>query len=291
MILGVASGKGGTGKTTVTLNLARVASGGVQVLDCDVEEPNTALFFDAEVVAEEVVSIPVPRVDEAKCDACGECGKACQFNAIVSYGTIPLVFPDLCHGCGACSMVCPRDAIVEEPHRIGTVTTYRAGSIELIQGRLDVGAPMASPVIRAVRRRQAKEGLVLIDAPPGTSCSTVSALRGVDFVLLVTEPTVFGLHDLRLIVQTTRELGLPAGVVVNRMGSGDMRVHEYCRTEGLPVLAEIPNDRKIAEAYSEGRLLVEALSGYEKLFRDLLSEVSRQLEAIREKAPRATEDL
>ncbi|ABK99563.1 ATP-binding protein [Pelobacter propionicus] len=273
MILAVASGKGGTGKTTVSVNLARLLGSAVQLLDCDVEEPNAHLFLKCTEPVEDVVSSPVPSVDEALCDGCGECGRFCQYHAIVSFGTKPVIFPEMCHGCGGCMAVCPRRAISEIGQRIGMVETSCSENITLIQGRLDIGVAMAPPLIRAVKRKMRDDLPAILDAPPGTSCPVIATLRGVDFILLVTEPTPFGLHDLKLAVEMVRELRIPFGVVVNRMGVGDMRVHDYCRQENISLLLELPDDRRIAEVYSRGELIVESLPEYRDLFRGLLEKV------------------
>jgi len=272
-VLAVASGKGGTGKTTVSVNLARALDAPVRLLDCDVEEPNGHLFLDGRPLGSDAVAIPVPQVEESLCDGCGACSRFCAYNAIVSFGTKPLVFPEMCHGCGGCAMVCPKNAITEVDRRIGDVETLADGDITLIQGRLDVGVAMAPPLIRAVKARldDADDASpVIMDAPPGTSCPVVATLRGADFVLLVTEPTPFGLNDLKLAVAMVRELDLPFGVVVNRAGSGDDRVRVYCDQQAIPVLLEIPDDRRIAEAYSRGELIVDALPEYRGLFRELI---------------------
>jgi MinD superfamily P-loop ATPase len=270
MILSIASGKGGTGKTTVALNLARVIGSPVQLLDCDVEEPNCHLFLKGDGRGEETVAIPIPEVDQTLCDACGECGRFCAYHAIASFGSAPLVFPEMCHGCGGCAKVCPRGAIRERDRRIGVVETIQAGAITLIQGRLDIGVAMAPPLIRAVKARMRSEMPAIMDAPPGTSCPVIATLRGADFTALVTEPTPFGLHDLTLAVEMVRELGIPFGVVVNRVGVGDDRVHAFCGKEGIPILTEIPDDRRIAEAYSRGDLIVDALPKYRVHFERLL---------------------
>lgn len=270
MILAVASGKGGTGKTTVSVNLARTIGRGVQLLDCDVEEPNAHLFLRGRMTGSDTVAIPIPEVDVSLCDACGACGSFCRYHAIASFGSTPLVFPELCHGCGGCALVCPRHAIRETGKRIGVVETLHAGGISLIQGKLDIGVPMAPPLIREVKARLNKERTAILDAPPGTSCPVIATLRGADYVLLVTEPTPFGLHDLRLAVEMIRELAMPFGVVVNRMGAGDDRVQRYCREENIPILLELPDDRRIAEAYSRGELLVDAVPEYASNFATLL---------------------
>lgn len=269
MILAIASGKGGTGKTTVAVNLARVLRSRAWLLDCDVEEPNAGLFLKTSRRTEEIVSLPVPEVDEARCDGCGECGKFCAYHAIVSFGTIPLVFPSMCHGCGGCVRVCPRKAIRETSRRLGVVVSSKSRGITLIEGRLDVGESLSPPLIRAVKAGLPAGRPAILDAPPGTSCPVVAAVRGADRVLLVTEPTPFGLHDLRLAVDLVRELGLPYSVVVNRIGTGDNRVQEYCAGKKIPVVLEIPDDRRIAEAYSRGRLIVETLPEYRALFERL----------------------
>ncbi|HPC03976.1 MAG TPA: ATP-binding protein [Syntrophales bacterium] len=270
MILAIASGKGGTGKTTVSVNLARAFDSEIQLLDCDVEEPNDHLFLKGEPTGREIIGIPVPEVDEALCDGCGECGRFCEYHAIVSFGTTPLVFPEMCHGCGGCTMVCPVKAIRETARPIGAVETRRARNVTLVQGRLDIGAAMAPPLIHAVKARLRKDLPAILDAPPGTSCPVIATLRGADLVLLVTEPTPFGLHDLTLAVEMVRELGIPFGVVVNRVGIGDDRVHRYCGQRHIPILLEIPDDRRIAEACSRGSLIVEALPEYRGLFRSLV---------------------
>ncbi|MBE7558467.1 4Fe-4S binding protein [bacterium] len=277
MILAIASGKGGTGKTTLAVNLASVWGAPVQLLDCDVEEPNAHLFLPGRTLREEVCAIPIPQVDAALCDGCGACSRLCAFHAIAVAGATALVFPELCHGCGGCAMICPRHALREMPHRIGVVATCQAGPITLVQGKLDIGVPTATPLIRAVRRQLRPGMAAILDAPPGASCPVVAAVRGADLVLLVTEPTPFGLHDLTLAVEMLRQLATPFGVVINRIGIGDDRVHAFCDREEIPLLAEIPDDRAIAEAYCRGDLIVEALPRYRSLFEDLRDKVAEIL--------------
>lgn len=266
MILAIASGKGGTGKTTLAVNLAWAFDRPLQLLDCDVEEPNCHLFLHAAATSEETVTIPVPEVDESLCDGCGECGRFCAYHAIVSFGAKPLVFPEMCHGCGGCMLVCPQRAIREVPKRIGVIENRQAGSITLATGRLDVGSAMAPPLIHAVKERLQPGMPAILDAPPGTSCPVIASVRGADLILLVTEPTPFGLHDLQLAVDMVRELAIPFAVVINRFGSGDDRVHRFCAGAGIEVILEIADDRRIAEAYSRGELIVEALPEYRRQF-------------------------
>jgi MinD superfamily P-loop ATPase len=274
MRIAIASGKGGTGKTTVSVNLARTMGLPVQLLDCDVEEPNAHLFLKGDKIKEEIVTIPIPQVDEALCDGCGECSKFCEYSAIVTFGTAPLIFPEMCHGCGGCTRVCPTKAISEVGRRIGVVETRSSENITLISGRLDVGVAMAPPLIRAVKERLQNNMPAVLDAPPGTSCPVIAAIRNADLVLLVTEPTPFGLNDLSLAVNMVRELKIPFGVIVNRMGIGDDRVHRYCEKKDITILLEIPDDRNIAESYSRGVLMVDALPEYRNLFQSLIAKVT-----------------
>lgn len=276
MIIAVASGKGGTGKTSISVNLAKVFGSPVQLLDCDVEEPNAHLFLRGVLIGEEEICIAVPEINAAACNACDDCVKFCQFNALASFCGAPLVFPELCHGCGGCTLVCPRDAICEKDFRIGVINTFLDGNITLKSGCLDVGVSLASTLVTSVKSRLDKGITAILDAPPGTACPAVATLRGADFVLLVTEPTPFGLHDLKLAVDTVRELRLPFGAVINRVGIGDDRVHRFCAQEHIPVLLEIPDDRRIAEAYSRGELIVEALPEYRAHFERLWQAITRE---------------
>ena len=260
--IAVASGKGGTGKTTIATNLAAVlAESGMRTayVDCDVEEPNGHLFLKPVLRNRREVTIPVPEVDEARCTLCGACGEACRYSAIVALPKKVLTFPKLCHGCGGCTLACAEGAIREVPRTTGVVEEGIAGQVAFLHGKLNVGEAMAPPVVRAVLAAAPSEGTIVIDAPPGTSCPVIAAVKTADVVLLVTEPTPFGLNDLKLAVQMVRELGVPHGVAINRATLGDRAVLEYCSEEGVPVLLEIPNDRRIAQAYSRGELPVGLL--------------------------------
>jgi MinD superfamily P-loop ATPase len=286
MILTIASGKGGTGKTTVAVNMAlSLASNngapGLLFLDCDVEEPNAHLFLKPVIKEREAVDILIPHVDEALCAHHGRCTQVCQFHAIAALPDTTLVFPELCHGCGGCSLACPEEAITEQPHQIGVIEVGKAGRIDFAHGILNVGEPMATPIIRQLKRRLDGDcDIAILDAPPGTACPVVESMRGADFVLLVTEPTPFGLHDLRLAVEVARdELGVPVGVVVNQDGVGDKGVDHYCSREGIPILMRIPLDRRIAEAYSEGITIVEALPEYRERFLQLAERIKTEAAA------------
>lgn len=278
MIISVASGKGGTGKTTVAVNLALVLARSmpVQLLDCDVEEPNAHLFLYPTYEASDTVTLPIPVVDQSKCTACGKCAEVCAFHAIVRLRDRVLTFPELCHGCGGCLRFCPAGAISESEKEIGVISMGHAGEIAFVQGRMNVGTPLAPPVIRAVKRmirprtgETGRDTVTIIDSPPGTSCPVVESVKGSDFCVLVTEPTPFGLNDLTLAVGMVRELGIPFGVVVNRAGLGGGDLYTYCEREGIPVLLEIPFDRRYAACYARGRNLVEDFPELREAFSDL----------------------
>ncbi|HUU43244.1 MAG TPA: ATP-binding protein, partial [Planctomycetota bacterium] len=264
-------------KTTVATGLALAADAPVRLVDCDVEEPNAHIFLRPDIEHVETVEVLVPRVDETKCTACGACGRICRFNAIVSLKSTAMVFPELCHGCGGCALVCESGAITEVPREVGVVERGRAGEIAFVHGRLNVGEAMSPPLIRAVKAHAGGDGLTIIDAPPGTSCPVVTAVRGADFAILVTEPTPFGLNDLKLAVEMVRALDVPAGVLINRADVGDDAVRDYCRDEGIALVAEIAHDRRIAEAYSRGIPAVEALPELRAVFRDVLDAVGRHV--------------
>jgi MinD superfamily P-loop ATPase len=275
MIISVASGKGGTGKTLVATSLAISLkdSDKVQLLDCDVEEPNDHVFLKPEITGVNAVSIMVPKVDEEKCTYCGKCAEVCAYNAIAVLGNYVMTFHQLCHGCGACSYLCPEKAISEESRETGVVEWGRSDGLGFVHGKLTVGEAMSPPVIREVKEYANHDGTVIIDVPPGTSCPVVEAIKGSDFCLLVTEPTPFGLNDLALAIETVRELNIPCGVVLNRAGVGNGKVAEYCQKENIPILLTIPLDTEIARLYSRGIPLVEGLPQWRRSFLELFDRV------------------
>ena len=280
MIISVASGKGGTGKTLVATSLALSLKERyrVQLLDCDVEEPNDHIFLKPVITRTEAVCIPVPRVDEAKCTYCGRCAEVCAYHAMAVFPQHVLVFPELCHGCGACSYQCPEEAITEEARETGIVEWGQADGMTFVQGRLTVGEAMPTPVIRQVKDHAIRDGIVIIDTSPGTSCPVVQSVKDSDFCLLVTEPTPFGLNDLVLAVETVKELDIPCGVVVNRAGIGDAKVEDYCYKENIPILLTIPLDRDIACLYSRGVTLAEGMPPWQDIFAGLFDRIMEMVD-------------
>ncbi len=273
MIISVASGKGGTGKTTVATSLAMVLGSKAQILDCDVEEPNCHILMNPVLETSETVSIPVPIVDMKKCSLCGRCGEVCRFSAIILIGDEVLTFPEMCHGCGACSILCPEKAITEGAREIGVVETGRAGVVTFGQGRIRIGEAMSPPLIRSVKSKISKDKTVILDAPPGASCPVITTVKDSDFVILVTEPTPFGLHDLRIAIDAISSMGMPLGVVLNRSDIGDREVNNFCDEKCIPLIAEIPHDRAIAEGYARGNPLIVSMPVYEKNFLDMFSRI------------------
>ena len=289
MRIAIASGKGGTGKTTVATNLAYIASRNgrsVAYVDCDVEEPNGHIFLKPQFSSTTPVGTLIPKVDQSKCTHCGQCARICQYSAIILAGQAVLVFADLCHGCGGCSLVCPSNAISEVLHETGKVQVGSAGPVAFAHGLLDIGQAMSPPVIKAVKAAARSADFIITDAPPGTSCPVIESVRGCDFVLLVTEPTPFGLNDLILAVEMVRALKLAFGVVINRADLGDRETHLYCQRNGIDILAEIPDDRQIAKAYSRGEMICEAIPKYRDLYSKLLNQVETRTTRARKEPTR-----
>ena len=275
MIISIASGKGGTGKTTIATNLAVSLESDVQILDCDVEEPNSHLFIRPAIDEVKTITTPVPEVDMEKCTMCGKCAEICQFNAIVMFGEIVMPFHELCHSCGGCMEVCPEKAITETDRELGIVEKGHRNGLEFVHGKLRIGEAMSPPLIKKVREYTRPDTLTIIDAPPGTSCPVIASMKGADFVLLVTEPTPFGLHDLKLAVGAVKILGIPCGLVINRSDIGNDQVKKYAEEKNVPILMEIPFDRRIAEAYSRGEMIVEVMPEWKEKFLELIHHIEK----------------
>ena len=272
MIVTVASGKGGTGKTTLAVNLA-LSLENVQLLDCDVEEPNSHILLRPIIKATEPVCTKVPVVSEELCNYCGKCSKFCAYNALFVAPKTVMVFPELCHSCGGCALVCPKNAITETERQIGVIKKGEADGVEIVYGELNVGEAMAVPLIKAVKNQIKNNKNVVIDAPPGTACSLVASVHKTDYCILVTEPTPFGLHDLKITVQVLKDLEVPMGVVVNRAGLGDRKVYDYCKKENIPLLMEIPFSKKIAELYSRGVPFVVEMPDWKEKFMEVRDKI------------------
>ena len=279
LTIAVASGKGGTGKTTIATNLAcSIAQMGkkVQYLDCDVEEPNGHIFLKPDIETTRSATIGVPEVNNELCNGCDKCGQLCQYSAIVCLQDKPLVFEQLCHSCGGCMMICPTGAIQEKAREIGFVDTGSVSGVRFVQGRLKIGDIHTPSLIKQVKMNLLHEGTSIIDAPPGTSCPVIEAVKGSDFVLLVTEPTLFGLNDLKLAVEMINELKIPFGVMVNRSDPNEKMISEYCLQEHIQIIFEMPDDRRIAEAYSDGKMIIDVLPEYKKDFTSFYENISRR---------------
>lgn len=274
MIVSVASGKGGTGKTSVAVNIA-LSIENVQYLDCDVEEPNAHLLLHPEINREKPVNILVPTVNKELCNYCRKCSDFCQFNAILVVSDDVLIFKNLCHSCGGCAIVCPEQAIGEEPRAIGSLKFGSISNLDLVYGELQVGEAMAVPLIKEVKRQISKDKNVILDSPPGTSCPVVETVKESDYCILVTEPTPFGLHDLKITVQVLKDMKIPFGVVINRAGIGDKEVHKYCKEKNIPMLLEIPFMKRIAELYSRGIPFSLEMPEWKEKFQTLFNEVGK----------------
>ncbi len=282
MRIAIASGKGGTGKTTIATSLALSLAGAGSApppifVDCDVEAPNAHLFLEPRLAHTQPVGILIPSVDEARCSHCGKCAEVCAYHAIAVLGQKTLVFPQLCHGCGSCTAICPEGAISEAFDPIGVIERGPARSgIDFRRGVLDIGKPMAVPIIRELQRQVAPlpGQTVILDAPPGTSCPVVATMRAADYLLLVTEPTPFGLHDLKLAAQVAAELNLPAGVIVNRDNGSFPDLEQFCASSGLPILMRIPFGREIAAGIAQGKTLIDIQPGYADAFRALFHRIA-----------------
>ncbi len=274
MIITVASGKGGTGKTTVAVNLA-LSIGPEKILDCDVEEPNVHTLLHPTDIHTTEVTVPTPVVDQDKCTLCGKCAEFCQFNAIFVGKTKTMVYNEMCHSCGGCAIVCPEDAITEIPRPVGKIHESTIDGITMVYGELAIGEPIATTIIHAVKENIAPDKINILDAPPGTACPVIETMKASDFLILVTEPTPFGLHDLSMAVDVVRGLGIPFGVIINRAGIGDDGVEKYCKREEIPILLEIPFDRQIAEPYARGVPFAKEMPEWHQRFKDMYIHIER----------------
>lgn len=285
MKIAIASGKGGTGKTTLSTNLAAFLAEKEPVIlvDLDVEEPNSGLFISGELKNTEDKYKMIPEWDSTYCNLCGICQEVCNFNAVLKMGKMIMVFPELCHGCYACSELCPKNSLPMKEKKMGELRHFEKGNLSFVESKLIIGEEQAVPLIKQtidyVDGNFGSEVLKIYDSPPGTSCPVIEAAKGVDFVILITEPTPFGFHDLKLAVETIRELGKDFAVVINRHGIGNSSVEDYCSEEGIPVIGKIPNDRKVAEVYSKGDLLYPRLP----FVRTEIERIAGYLTGLREK--------
>lgn len=281
MKIAIASGKGGTGKTTFAVACTLAANNNVKLVDCDVEEPNCHLFLkDDSFITIRSVENLIPDIDESKCLKCGKCAEFCQFNAIISVtDSFPMIFPEMCHACGGCAEICTSNAIIEIPNKIGTVTSkVISKNMELVTGQLDIGHAMAPPVIKDVLKEvKESDELVIIDSPPGTSCPFVTTVKESDFVIFVTEPTPFGLNDLKIAIETITHIGIPYAVIINRSEDYENIITEYCHNENIDILLQIENSRKVAEVYSHGGTILDALPDLKEKISFMLKNVESRL--------------
>jgi MinD superfamily P-loop ATPase len=272
MKIAVLSGKGGTGKTTVAASLA-ASLPSCQYIDCDVEEPNGAIFLKPEIQESSPVKVLVPEAEMTKCNACGNCAQACQFNAIAVVKDEVLVFPEICHHCGACVIACPNGAIREVERVIGVLEANEDDTF--LQGKLNIGEPISIPILKELKKRIKQDLPVIIDCSPGASCTVVESIEGSDFCLLVTEATPFGLHDLKIAVQLVRKMGIPFSIVLNKASDNSKLIHDFCQSEGIELLMEIPFSQEIAEGYSKGILPVQNNSMWKEKFIELYEKIKR----------------
>lgn len=277
MVISVASGKGGTGKTTVSIALAQSLPQAVNLIDCDVEEPNVSIFLPIRNIESEKVHTLIPQIDSAKCTACGKCASICRYNALANLKNTVMVFPELCHSCGGCSMICPHNAITEVKHQIGELNIGDYNNIKMIEGRLDIGQIVAPAIIRKAKSHIEKGKINIIDSPPGAACPMVTAIKDTDYTILVTESTPFGLNDLIIAIDTLKELKLPFSVIINKDDKSNTLVEDYCRENSIDLIAKIPDSVEIARAYSEGKTMIDAMPELKEKFLSIINKIENRV--------------
>ena len=276
--IAVASGKGGTGKSTISTNLAYILSENyddVALIDCDVEEPNCHIFLNPKIETSEKVFLSVPEINKELCTGCGKCKEICQFNSLAIVKNKVIVFPELCHSCGGCWLVCPVKAIEQGKREVGIIEKGLSDKINFIQGKSKIGEAMSPPLIKETKKAGQNHNIQILDCPPGTSCPVITAVDGADFVIMVTEPTPFGLYDLKLAVDVMKKLGKAFGIVINKSGENDYFIEDYAKAENIAILTKIADDRRIAECYSKGELILKALPEYKEAFKPLVEIAER----------------
>ncbi|QQY79851.1 MinD superfamily P-loop ATPase [Keratinibaculum paraultunense] len=273
MNIAVLSGKGGTGKTTISTNLALLLK--ANYIDCDVEEPNGFIFLKPEYITKQYVEVEIPEIDEENCTLCGRCVEICKFNALAKAKDKIILFDKLCHSCGACILACPIDAIKFTKRTIGVIEQGKKGEILLKRGLLNIGEPISVPILKELLKDLPEEEINLLDSPPGTSCNVVNVLNYADIAILVTEPTAFGLHDLKMAVELVKRLNIPFGLIINKYDENNLYLKEYIEEEGIKIVGYLPYKKEIAEAYSKGKILIE-----EKEYKDAFKNIANNIKEV-----------
>lgn len=277
MKIGILSGKGGTGKTLLAVNLAALAEKSTYI-DCDVEEPNGLIYFKPEIISTETVTVPIPKVDPELCDGAGKCVDFCRYNALAYSGTKLLIFPEICHSCGGCMLVCPNRALSEIPKSIGKITLGKRAEVTVLAGELNIGVASGVPIIaKLLEKGQAYQKDTFIDSPPGTGCSVMESIKDADYCLVVTEPSIFGAHNLAMVVKLLKLFAIPFSVILNKDLNGENPSLEYCQAEGIPVIGRIPYDNDLGKINSEGKILVEENPKWRKVFEDILEKIMKEV--------------
>lgn len=276
LVVAFASGKGGTGKTSVVLNTAKAFSQDIFVFDCDVEEPNCHIFLENIFTEEKEVTVFNPVINKEHCTGCGECSRFCERKALVCWGSPPIFFPEMCSGCGGCKLVCPANAISEGERVIGKIQVRKNGNIHLVSGIMNIGEESPVPIIRKLKSMIPKDNITFIDAPPGSSCPVVASILESDYLVLIAEETPFGLSNLQIVIDLAKKMKIPMGVINNRKGMGRENIYDFLKRFDIPLLCEIPYDKDIYDAYSNGKLIVEISDKYKKIFGNLAKKLIKE---------------